>query len=274
LTLAAQFARDKNKEAAEFLGKMGANVDFIGYGAALGGDIDYAEILRLEQKANKNWSARGAAEGGYQHYADRLHLENNANENYLAMGSGRGGHLSHANFLAQEHEVDKSIIAKAMALGGHEATAEKFRDEYNNHVDSLNWAPDVSVVAKRNFVNKIAKGTAEGGFETYVELLRRDHGADIVKIAYGAARGCHQEYTDKLLSEFKEEVSINLMAQTAVEGGHLEYAEMLYRDHGAKPDSIIFGAVLSGHVRDECSALRFLIFSRNSQYRSDLATHL
>lgn len=61
-----------NMRAAEFLRKNGADVDYMGFGAAIRGDVSRADYLRSQYGANPSLIARGAAYSGYLNYAEWL----------------------------------------------------------------------------------------------------------------------------------------------------------------------------------------------------------
>jgi hypothetical protein len=86
-TPAGKLAKEGNKEAVELLMKLGANVNDIAAGAAIGGHRDYAEHLRQNHGANVNNIARGAAIGGHRDYAEHLRINHGANVNDIAKGT-------------------------------------------------------------------------------------------------------------------------------------------------------------------------------------------
>ena len=221
LSAAAQLALEGEQEAAGWLIQQGANINYVAYGAARGGHVDYVEKLR-EQGANPNYIARGAAQGRHLDYAEKLRKQG-ANINWIAYGAARGGHLNYAEKL-REQGADINRIAQGAAQGGHVKYAEKLREQGANS-------------------NGIAAGAAQGGHVDYAEKLLKQ-GADINWIAVGAALGGHVDYAEKLL---KQGADINYIAQGAALGGHVKYAEKL-REQGADINHIAQAAARGGHV--------------------------
>lgn len=103
LTPAALLAKEGLRSSAEFLKKNGALDIFVGYGAALGGQVKYAEYLRINDAGNLdlNLMAQGAAEGGYIGYADQLCYNWGASCTYMVKGALKGGYLNNAEKIYQ-----------------------------------------------------------------------------------------------------------------------------------------------------------------------------
>lgn len=91
--------------------------------------------------------------------------------------------------------------------------------------------------------NALALGAAQGGYIVCAESLRKE-GANINAIAQGAARGGYIEYAESLI---KQGADINKVARGAARGGYIDYAESL-KKRGANITEIAQGAAEGGYT--------------------------
>ena len=215
-------------EYAEMLRTMfNADVSKIALGAALGGNREYAETLRTGHNADVSKIALGAALGGHREYAETLRTRHNAAVDLVAFGASGGGDRDYAQTLLTRHNADVNIIAQGAAQGGHMGHAEALRTTRNADVVS------------------IALGAALGGHRDYAEMLRTTHNVDVNWVARGAARGGHVEYTEVLRT--RHNADVNSIAESAAQGGYRDYAETLRVSHNADVSRIAQGAVVGGY---------------------------
>lgn len=141
-------------EAAEFLMRNGADVDYMGYGAALKGQENQlrCELLRKKYGANPNFIAKAAAVVGNIEYAEELHLHHGVDWYDIVIGCVNGGdsrlalhfienHISsilHANietgdWLTSESELTPEcrerfweLVEVSNPLYGHSAVIHEF----------------------------------------------------------------------------------------------------------------------------------------------------
>jgi adenosyl cobinamide kinase/adenosyl cobinamide phosphate guanylyltransferase len=173
-TVAGKLAAEGNQAAVKELIKLGANINLIAYGAALGGHREYAEWLRHHYGADASWIAQGAAQGGHREYAEWLRQHHHANVHWIAESAAHGGHREYAEWLRQHHHASLKLIALGAARGGHREYAEWLRQQCHASL------------------KLIAFGAAEGGFQDYVEFLHLNGDSNVLgTIARGLNRSRH-----------------------------------------------------------------------------------
>ena len=89
LTPAGLLQMENNQPAVALLLGSGADVDYVGYGAALGNHVEAAEFYRKYHGANPNLLAQGAAYAGNFEYAKKL-LKHGASKMSVILGSFMG----------------------------------------------------------------------------------------------------------------------------------------------------------------------------------------
>lgn len=277
-TPATKLAQEGYFKAPEMLLEFGAHLKDIGYGAAWGGCLEYAEQLRI-QGASVHRIAGGAARGGYLDYAMQLHQEEKADINDIARGAAEGGYFE----FAEQWGANNDWVSQGALLGGYFSDVERLRTEGVNLKSIAQYAARAGhfgyirmLELEKTYLDYVACGAALGGYTDYAEKLRQQRaninwiaygaargghfayvrqlhkqGARLVEIAQGTAVGGHLDYAEKLKcfhNEFDEdEYYWDPIAYGAAQGGYFEYAEKL-RSEGANLSSIVKGAALGGHI--------------------------
>jgi adenosyl cobinamide kinase/adenosyl cobinamide phosphate guanylyltransferase len=255
-TVAGKLAAEGNQAAVKELMKLGANINLIAYGAALGGHREYAEWLRHHYGADASWIAQGAARGGDREYSEWLRQHHRANVSWIAMGAAQGGHQDYAEWLRQHHEANINLIANGAAQGGYQDYAEWLRQ---HHHANVNW---------------IALGAARGGHQEYAEWLRQHHNANALYVARGAAHGGHRGYVEWWLRQ-RIANSALLIAEDAAQGGFQDYLEFLHLNCDPNvPERIAPILNWHRHLGTEKLALRYLAFIQNDRHRVALSRAL
>lgn len=278
LTAAGKLAEEGDKDSAEFLRHLGANIHWIAYGAGRGGKKVqvYAELLR-RLGADVDWIARGATKKGKLSYAKFLLKNHNADPDILAGAAVKRGKVNWAeNF---RHHIPMSYH-----LALYEAS-KKSDYTYINHILSstptrnvedlamhawmgMMWTKNktsvlnllLSIFSKRphlaiplpQMIGELAK---EGYFDK--ENIYLDHRISIpipkkswdqvmLEIAINSALGGHIEFAEKCRLEYQ--LSKDKIIQAAAAGGHFQYAEQLSSDNPNQyKEKIILGALEFHH---------------------------
>lgn len=276
----AKLAEEGNFDAVLILLKLGANINFIAYGAAKGAQIKLLSSLReLHYYPDYNWIAMGAAEGNCLHSFNDLLNNSNTNINWIAKGIALGRRINYALFLAKKNaclgwvvggllmafdydfiqitlrslklEPEKLKKAIAFYIGFKNKT---FSSEFEKFKDAIafGYAAGGHFGAAEHFrvteginVNLLAAGAALYGHLQYSEYLRTQYSADINTIAAYAAEGGNLTYVEFLITKDADK---HVAASKAAEGGHANFAEHLRRLHKVDPIKISKGAALSGDI--------------------------
>lgn len=280
-TPAGKLASEGNKRAVSFLIQFGANVDDIALGAAISGQRDYAEDLRINYQANANAIAQGAAYGGYFDYTEYLRINHHVPVGHIAAGAAWGGHFDYAEYLRVKYRANLNDLVLGATYGGHRDYAEILRTDHHASLDLIAWG--AAWAGQRDYaeylrleehadVNLIASNAAQGGHYDYAEYLRLQEGTDVNQIALGAAKGRHRDYAEYLRTEHGAEV--NSIAFGAAKGAYHNYAEDLYLHHGADIDEIAKGLSSRYDFISARLALRELTKISDDLYRQQLVNAL
>lgn len=213
-----------NQRAADFLLKNGADVDYMGFGAALNGDIARAEYLRKNYGADPTVIARGAACGGFHLYAKWLYADRGANKFDILLGLITGGYYKSAVEFIEEYNVfmphmRESEFWQAVGMSEGRLTPdlqkiyEAFLDGFLSGTDTAylhqiyrgagmsgNYKidPDTDPQLKKSFYNGSVKG---GHLECLPESIYlaqpKVHSYDIKFHLGDAMEGCNLDFLDR-----------------------------------------------------------------------------
>lgn len=216
-TPAALLAAEGDFEAAKFLMQFGADVNWVGHGAAVGGHFDFAEEMRTIYKAHVNWIAAGAAQGGMRDYAKTLHVDYKADISWIAKGAVVGKRRDYVNELLHDNN---DVVIRLIISGAGECGDRDYAEEF---CKGKNWKPlSQEAFARGVFASRIACGAAEVGNRKYAEELCKKHHLDVTRIAQSAALGGDRDYAEEL--RIHHGASVDEIAAGAIEGGHIKYA--------------------------------------------------
>lgn len=302
LTPAGKLASEGNKEAVEFLIQFGANVNAIGFGAALGRKKDLAEFLYARHGANINELAAGAAATGDREYAEYCRKHRGAHSDFIAWGAELGGDNFYAEELFNDHKADVKQLARGAAFRGDEKRTEYWQREsiidetaYNamlggNEKLASNLAKlRIHILAKslaragftrksyslfikvrKPSANEMAMEAALGGFKSYSEFLRTKKLAQAEDISFNAAQTGHFRYALELIKLDNKKISIKV-AMGAAYGCHFRFCSELYEKFHFDINCIVPNTISSQAFSSPDSALHALSFIPNASFRSNLA---
>ena len=269
LTAAAILAANGKHDASNFLkSEFSANIDWIAFGAALGGYFDYAEKL-LFAEANINYIAEGAACGGYHQYALKLYNFKGADLRRIVRGAACGGYRNFAESLLINQPPDKfeeliNWMAHGAACGGHPDHALFL---YNNRRADVSWVAAGAaqagnfklanlLIVKGAHKSYVASKAAAAGHYDYAEQL-----GQIESTMYGAILGGHFAYAEKILAKTRDFGSI---IRAAVKGRHFSYLEHLYLRQEIKNTSLAVDTPIS---RSKTQLLLVLANAKTKEFR-------
>jgi hypothetical protein len=140
LSVAGEFARQGNKEAADFLRLYaGANINFICYGAARGGDQAYANELVNIHGASITYLIRGFAAGGYLKEArDLIHGFNGLNQHWDNAYYGKALGLGQKSFMATPSQLFFSSLDSKLFYTNSSVVLPRINEEVGG--GTIDWS--------------------------------------------------------------------------------------------------------------------------------------
>jgi hypothetical protein len=124
--------------AADFLRQNGADVNYMGYGAALVGNHMRCEILRKEYGADPSFIAKGAAVAGNMDYAEGLYLRSGASWYDIVLGCVLGSSSLNALHFLDRHLTSitfKPDLANRFRLMNLSQLSEGAIDAFWNYIN-------------------------------------------------------------------------------------------------------------------------------------------
>lgn len=281
---ASQLAFEKNRASAEFLRtEFGAHVSEIAAGAVYGGDTEYAEYLRIHHGASLRDILESAAKAKNYSYIESLIPLIEMNQeyysvkpihfSYLAEGAAFSDNQQLAEFYRVAYQIDPTLLARAAVRGGrieyaeylrtqHEASASQIALEasamgYHNYVDHLRSQAEVSLV-------NVASGAAFTNQKQQAERIRTFLADNNEWIGFNAAKGGQRHYAEFLR---EQGTPVDTLACGAIKGEYFDYAEYLYKEHGASLSGMALAAFDSRIFTNEKTTLHTLIFIKDDTFR-------
>lgn len=137
MSAGALLAAEGNKEAANLLISLGAEVILVAVGAAAGDHQKYCAELRIKYNIDVNVLAFGAALGGQSDYAVKLQKEKPSCIKWIAFGAAYTNRQEFCYGLLNTNKASEIWVANGAAAGGHEEFAERIRSKYNLNLEVL-----------------------------------------------------------------------------------------------------------------------------------------
>ncbi len=167
ITPAGLHAMYANEDAVRFLVRHHADIDFVGYGAALANRVEQAEFWRKSHGAHPDMLARAAAYAGNMEYATTLKTKYGASSLEIGIGLVMGAHhLLFKKWLLQDNVFigDDELNALAVAAGIAGSASIELTDilcRLNDAKTALNTG---AAMAGRSHFNQ-SRDTMEAGVE-------------------------------------------------------------------------------------------------------------
>lgn len=224
ITPGGMLEMDKGNEAAvDLLLKQGADVDYLAYGAVLGGNVERAEYYRKHFGADPNLIAKGAACVGNVSYAQYLHEQHGATALSITIGLILGHiHVNANDGLArlkatpnmtsdqlQNLKDDWQAVVTAIGISYGTAPEElNIPDSIKNDPKFNEWLAFGAGIAGRDIAFKDAehrawleRGMILGGHDEFFEQRIPDFEKNPYRYA---AQGSHTSFDNKYASFAKE----------------------------------------------------------------------
>ena len=214
ITPAGLLQMEGDTDAANFLITHHADIDYAGYGAALGNNEEQAEFWRKYHGASAEIIARGAAYAGNFSYANRLRQHHGASTATIIMGCIMGNHLDHANAYLKEIKKfsteEWANIGKAIGILGGSIPQNLLLElpPHSSHEVKVNMIRGAGIAGHFNFkpdpsynMPYLEQGIIQGGHFDYFDKKA----PDITNNAFEyALLGCHLHFVGRYYNDNME----------------------------------------------------------------------